>query len=799
MGVDVIKIEKPGGDPARNMPPFYHDAPDPEKSLYWFGYNNNKRGITLDLETSQGQDSFKKLVKKSDFVIESFLPGYMAELGLDYTNLADINHSIIMTSITPFGQSGPYSSFKASDVVLQALGVLMNQQGNPDRAPVRTTVPQAYLHAGADAAEGTMIAHYYRRLTGEGQYIDVSAMESVLFVAGRALPYWQASRTEIKRTAGLISTTGGRFTPGIWECKDGYVGLLIHGGTMGARTNKRLTEWMDSEQMAPSFMKERDWENWDWAQTTQTELDSIQEAISRFLKNHTREELAEESKKRGIQLDRVCNSADTVANVQLKARDFWVNIKHDELSDTITYPGAFAKFSLTPTTEWQRAPLIGEHNDDILGKMSDLSETLSVKSEDINLPDATTPNLQKQALSGLKVVGFVTGGVGPILVRSLATHGATVVLIESIKQSNTNRSAGPFKDNKPGINRGYSFANVNSDKYSLCIDLKHPRAKEVTRRLASWADVFVDNWRTGVMESWGLGYEDVKAINPGIVMIGLSHEGHTGPHSREAGAGAILSALSGFIHLTGWPDRAPVTLGAFGVLPDYIAPRFGNAALLAALDYSKRTGKGQYIDLSEHEAAIQFLMPAILDYTVNNRIQTRDGNRSPYAAPHGVYSCKGDDRWCAIAVFTDIEWEAFCKVIGNPEWTQETKFSTLAGRKENEDELDKLVEQWTVNHSAEEVMMIMQQAGVEAGVVQGMEDIVENCPQLDHRNYWWMLEHPEIGKTKNAGNSYILSKTPYQLQRPAPCFGEHTGYVCTQLLGMSDEEFVDLFQNDVFV
>ena len=300
------------------------------------------------------------------------------------------------------------------------------------------------------------------------------------------------------------------------------------------------------------------------------------------------------------------------------------------------------------------------------------------------------------------------------------------------------------------------------------------------------------------MESWDLGYEKVSEINPEIIMMGLSHEGRTGPHRKVAGAGAVLSGYCGMIHLTGWADRPPVTLGAFGVLPDFIAPRFGVAALLAALSYRKRTGKGQYIDVSEFEVATQFLAPAIIDYTANKKTMNRNGNKDLRAAPHGVYRCQGKERWCAIAVFTDQEWKAFCAVIGNPSWTKDVKFSALAGRKENEDELNKLVEEWTVNYSAEEVMIMMQQAGVEAGTVRGMEDVVENCPQLDYRNYWRALEHPVLGKTTYAGSSYLLSKTPNWLQRPAPCFGEHTEYVCTKFLGMSDEEFLELYQEGVF-
>jgi benzylsuccinate CoA-transferase BbsF subunit len=406
--------------------------------------------------------------------------------------------------------------------------------------------------------------------------------------------------------------------------------------------------------------------------------------------------------------------------------------------------------------------------------------------------------VHKKALKGLRVAGFVTGGVGPIITKTLATHGATVVIVESGKRHNITRSGGPFKDNINGINRSYSFAFVNTDKYSLALDLKHPRAKEVTRKLVQWADIIVENWRPTVMESWGLGYEDVSAIKPDIIMASLSHEGRGGPHGEAPGAGPALSALSGLIELTGWPDRPPVTLPAFGILPDYIAPRFGVFALLAAVDYKRRTGKGQYIELSEYETSIQFQIPAILDYTANKRIQTRDGNKSPYAVPHGVYPCKGEDQWCAIAVFTEKEWAAFCKVLDDPSWIEDPKFKTLETRKKNEDALNNLIAKWTKDQKAEDIMTMMQKAGVEAGVVRNIGDVVEACPQLEHRHFWWTLEHPEIGRTVNAGSSYILSKTPYSLEKPAPCFGEHTEYVCTQFLGISDNEFIDLFQEEVF-
>ena len=408
---------------------------------------------------------------------------------------------------------------------------------------------------------------------------------------------------------------------------------------------------------------------------------------------------------------------------------------------------------------------------------------------------AETFKVERQALSGLKVVGFVTAGVGPLILRSLATNGAIVVRVESMKNPDVTRTMSPYKDNKPGVNRSYAFAHTSPGNFGIAINLKHPRSTEVARRLVSWADVIVENWRPGVMESWNLGYEQIRAINPDIIMLSSSQQGETGPHSMIAATGNHLSGLIGFVVLTGWPDRPPVSVGPY---PDYIAPLFGTTIILAALDYRRRTGKGQHIDLSQYETSIHYLVPAILDYTVNNRVQTRNGNSCPYAAPYGVYRCKGDDKWCAIAVFRELEWQAFCNVIGNPDWTQDIKFKTLASRKDHEDELNNLVENWTVRHTAEEVMMMMQQVGVEAGVVRDMGEVIENCPQSNYRHYFWSIEHPEIGTHTLYGNSYILSKTPYHIQKPAPIIGQDNEYICTQFLGMSDQEFLELLQDNVF-
>jgi benzylsuccinate CoA-transferase BbsF subunit len=263
-----------------------------------------------------------------------------------------------------------------------------------------------------------------------------------------------------------------------------------------------------------------------------------------------------------------------------------------------------------------------------------------------------------------------------------------------------------------------------------------------------------------------------------------------------AGYGTHLQGLAGFPTLTGWPDRAPDLIDRS--YPDQIAPHYGASALIAALDFRRRTGRGQYIDCAQYEACLQFLSPVILDYTVNRRIQKRIGNKSACAAPHGAYRCQGDDRWCVIAVSKDSEWQAFCKVIGNPEWTKEGKFSTFLARKKNEEELNGLVEEWTVKRTAEEVMSMMQEAGVPAGVVRTTKEVVEDCPQLKHRRYFWRLRHPEMGETIYNRVGYLLSQTPAEIRMPPPCLGEHTEYVCKDLLGMSEDEYLKLLLEDVF-
>jgi crotonobetainyl-CoA:carnitine CoA-transferase CaiB-like acyl-CoA transferase len=376
LGAEVIKIEKPGGDPARNIGPFYHDVPDPEKSLYWFSLNTGKRGITLDITDPKGKEIFKQLVQKSDCVLESFRPGYLDDLGLGYQDLCRLKPDLIMTSITPFGDKGPYRDYKDSDLILWALSGLLFICGDPDRPPIRISLEQSYLHAGADGAAGTVMALYHRGQTGQGQQVGISILKAMERVAYTAHVLWDARGKILRRSGSALRIPPrGTTTPLIWSCQDGYVAFYLFGGDMGAVSNPALTQWMAEEGMASEVMKTMDWNKFNIGRTSQEYIDChIVKPIAAFFKHHTQKELWEGGVKRRAMLYPVNEAKGVLNDSQLKERNFWVRIEHSDLKDTLYYPGPFIKVKGELCQVRGRAPLIGEDNEEIYLKEQGMSK-----------------------------------------------------------------------------------------------------------------------------------------------------------------------------------------------------------------------------------------------------------------------------------------------------------------------------------------------------------------------------------------------------------------------------------------
>jgi benzylsuccinate CoA-transferase BbsF subunit len=399
-----------------------------------------------------------------------------------------------------------------------------------------------------------------------------------------------------------------------------------------------------------------------------------------------------------------------------------------------------------------------------------------------------------KALEGVKVVAFVQAMTGPLTTSTLAAYGAEVVRIETGTRLEWHRQSGPYIGGVADPDKSVPLLFVNAGEYGVTLNLKAPGAMEVMQRIIRWADVVVENFSGKTMSAMGLGYDDLVKIQPDIIMLSAAIYGQTGPYAHVRGYGITLTALTGLPAMTGYPGGRPQFPGM--ALTDFIAPKTNVLAIAAALDYRRRTGKGQYIDAAQAEAAFPLLTSALLYYQSTGREPERIGNASALGAPHGVYRCLGEKRWCAIGVFTETEWRSFGKAIGNPVWTKGPEFATVESRIQNAEKLDLLVEEWTSTREAQGVMDLLQAAGVAAGVVQSGQDL-DRDPQLRHRGMFWKLEQPDIGHFVYTGQPAILSKTPCEVTR-APRLGEHNEYFYTRVLGYSDEQFVQLMADGVF-
>ena len=391
---------------------------------------------------------------------------------------------------------------------------------------------------------------------------------------------------------------------------------------------------------------------------------------------------------------------------------------------------------------------------------------------------------QPSALDGVKVALVGQAVVAPLMAHLLSLHGATVVRVDSHSRLDGLRLQRPFPpDQVPTFNTGVYYAYLNSGMLCVSVDWKQPSGKRIVDKVLRWADVVIENFSSGTLERLGFGYAEVSKDNPGVIYLSSCLFGQEGPLAALPGLGTAGMALAGFVHLTGWPDIAPTPLMTH--YTDYINNKLATVVILAALEYRRRTGRGQYLDHAQVEGGIQFLAPMIMDWFSNGHSAIRSGNRVSEASPHGTYPCRGDDRWCFIGVFNDEQWDGLCKAMGEPSWANEGRFGTLVGRKQHEDDLDTFIAEWTKAQPAEELEARLQAEGVPSSVVEDARDTREDV-QFEHRRFFRQFRHSVIGEHTYRGSAFQLSKTPNN-QSAGPALGEHNVEVC-QMLGMDDDE-----------
>ncbi|HZP44329.1 MAG TPA: CoA transferase [Candidatus Binataceae bacterium] len=403
--------------------------------------------------------------------------------------------------------------------------------------------------------------------------------------------------------------------------------------------------------------------------------------------------------------------------------------------------------------------------------------------------------MKRYAFEGIHVLDFTWYGVGPVTTKYLADNGADVIRIESRTRVDGLRMAPPWKDGKPDLDGSQFFASYNTSKKGITLDMSKPKARELFLRLLPWADVVSESFTPKTLRNWELDYAHLSAIKPELIMLSTCMMGQSGPHRDYAGFGNLMAAISGFYSIAGYsPDELCPPYGAY---TDFIAPRFSACALIAALDYKRRTGKGQYIDMSQYEAALHFLAPAMVDYFASGRVLQPCGNRSERYAPHGAYRCADEgehERWIAIAVATDEQWTAMLEILRPG--ASDRPFASAAERFANVSALDDLVGGLVRGRQVEELTAALQQAGVAAYPVQNCMDL-HHDPNLEAFDFWHWLDHAKMGPSPYEGLEHRLSRTPGELRWPAPTLGQHNEEIFGELLGMSRAEIAELIEQKV--
>ena len=768
LGAEVIKVEPPGGDPGRRRGPFLGGSEHPARGLRWLALNTSKRSVVLDLEYAEDRERFLRLVASADALLESAAPGAMDALGLGYEALHVLFPGLVYCALTPFGQSGPYARYQAHDLVVVAMGGNAASTGDPDRPPLRCSLPTGYLHAAPEAAFGVVAALYARERGAPGQLVDVSMhecqLQSLLSFPGQYARSGVAARRSGART--------GR-TREIWRAKDGWVSFGLRGGAARIPNLIATVELMHECGMAPAWLREYDWASYDHVTVGDGDIARFERAFGAFFASRTMRELYEEALARRILLA-PCNDAREIAeHPQLRARGLFTRIDYPELGVELAHPDFFAKTDDGAIRIRSRAPRVDEHRHEILAELAPRA-----------LPTRSDGAAQGGIFAGLRILELGSGAAGPVAARYFAEQGASVIRIESAKRPDFLRLYRP-PDGPGGLDGAPMFVLLNPNKQSVAVNMTLPEGAEIVKRLVDWADVVTENFSPGVMARWGLAPETLRERKPSLIVLSNCLFGQTGPQRGYPGFGGQGSAIAGFNHLTGWPDRE--ALGPYATITDSLSPRYVALVLAAAL----LERKGRTVDVSQIEAGVYSLSEMLVRYSASGEVVTRCGNHEPGVAPHAIYPCAGEDRWIAIGVFDDGQWRALRGVMGDPEWAREPALDTAEGRVAAQDALDERIAAWTAPADPHALMAELQAAGVEAGAVQNLADLLRD-PQLRARGHFRTLHHEHLGDLEFEHTGLVFSASPRSLAQPGPHLGAHTDEVLGGVLGLGRDEIQKL-------
>jgi crotonobetainyl-CoA:carnitine CoA-transferase CaiB-like acyl-CoA transferase len=763
-GAEVIKIERPGGgSPTRSLGPFKDDEPGPERSGLFAYLNTNKRSVVLDLESAGGRERLSGLLAQADVVIDDHAPGWLKSHGLDLEEIAQLYPRLVLCSITPFGQSAPEGRVHAEDLIVMhasGWGYHTPSGADPKRPPLKGAGRfQASYEAGLEAAMCVVASLYGREGSGRGRVIDISKQEVMASRVDYVLGQMIAGDMDVDDSRTRFDLGG---PAGIFPCREGYAYVWMSAPSHWKAVRQLLAD--------PAWMADFP-DNWLERGLTPERIAQCRRHFGEWLKTQDKNEAAAAAQTLGLTLVPVNDASDLVASAQFKHRGFFTEVEHPVLGPAL-HPTTPYKLSRTPARIERPAPLLGEHTE------RDFADTAAPARATPKERPARRGRPRGGPLQGLRVLELTKVWAGPYAGKQLAFLGAEAIRIESHGSLDVTRTFGV-----DDIDKAPGFMAVNPQKLSAQIDMKSEEGVALLKDLIGQCDVLIENLRPGAIDRLGLGYEAVKAVKPDIVFVSMGMYGADGPLAYQTGYAPCFVALGGLSALVGYEGEAPA-----GMNVRYADSTFGTAAAYAALVallHRRRTGEGQFIDVSAVETMTSMIGDSFMDYSLNGRIGACDGNRHPEMAPHGVYPC-GDGDWIAIATSSDTAWRALAGAMGEPGLAEAPRFRTLADRKANEAELDALVSAWSRGRDAGALVDALQAAGVAAAKSASSVDLVSDA-HLWARGFYLDVTDRSGERRPIVGPSWRMSEAA-EITDGAPQLGQHNAYVFGEILGLSAAE-----------
>ncbi|MFP6595867.1 MAG: CoA transferase [Candidatus Hydrogenedentota bacterium] len=775
LGADVVKIEIPEGDPAREYGPFPNDEAHAERSALYLYVNTSKRGVTLDLTVEDGLNSFRKLLRWANVLVDNHAPGVLADCGLDWEALQILNPGLVYTSITPYGRTGPRADAPGDELTLvhaSGLGNLLPTRSvDTSHAPVKPGGCMIGYHGGLAAAVATLAALLAREKTGAGTLIDVSLQEVMLAMMAPQMASVRYHRTTWSRVPDRPPAMGRMQT------SDGYVILnALDDHHFGA-----LRELMGN----PDWCADEAWNSMAYRAN---HLMEIAPQIDEWMLKQKKDDIHHKAAGKRIPIGPMYSAEEVMNYPQYEARNYFVEVNHPE-TGTHRYAGWPYRLPASPPRVHRPAPLLGEHNEEVLSGPSFDATHESPSNSDAS-HKGTLP------LQGVRVLEFAWVWAGPYAGMLLAQLGAEVIKVESHKRTDLMRRSvvWPLAEPAPtsvSLNEGISFNAVNMNKKSVTLDMSKPEGLELARKLAATSDIVLDNMRPGALVKLGLGYEELQKLRSDIIVASSSGRGSVGPESQYLGFAMIHHAIGGNAYITGYPDDHPChTTGDVDIM-NATGLAF---AILAALHYHGRTGEGQFIDYSQTEAVSSLIGEVLLGYEMTSKVPERRGNEHPFYAPHSVYRTWGEDRWLAIEIHTDEEFSSLAQVMGNTELANDQRFSDAQSRKANESELNEIIDAWTCQRDRDQSVATLVAAGIAAAPSRDSRDLYAD-PHLQDRGAFVKVNHPQLGDLELVGAPWKMNGAEVEAIR-APLLGEHTDEVLKDIAGLTDEDLDKLRANE---